>query len=400
MSPHHTSFIGVDLAWQSERNTSGAAVLTGSRSGARLATVSDPLTSIDEVVNFVRAHVNEKTVTAIDAPLIMPNRTGMRPCERLVTKRYGGRHAGCHPSNRSLYPDAGSVRLAEALVADGHVHAPGLTAKDLAGSQPVIAEVYPHAAMVALFDLPYTIKYKPKWGIAQQRVGLAILRDYIGDLAFAEPPLLESESLRELLGIDLESLRGRALKQYEDTLDSLICAYIAFYFWYWGEEKTEFFGDLDTGYILNPILTEGGVPTIESGHGAGPGQRGSPMEIVRRALGHPLREEAGPDGTILLIAGVPGDVVAVVSESKVSILEFSQEWQGPYTLVENHIPVGDVHLSGLSGVDLKRLVTELVAVTRERRRGSFGKCEYCKKSVPPEFMHGDGVCQGCAERHF
>ena len=83
------TFVGIDLAWQSDRNTTGAAVLHGSRSGAELETVSKPLDSTDAVLAFIRAHAGSGTVTGIDAPLIIPNETGMRACERLVGKRYG-----------------------------------------------------------------------------------------------------------------------------------------------------------------------------------------------------------------------------------------------------------------------------------------------------------------------
>ena len=124
-------------------------------------------------------------------------------------------------------------------MADGHVHAPAIISRPLA---PVIAEVYPHAAMVALFDLQKTIKYKQKWGVGQQRSGLSILRRYLSNLACAEPPLLHNEQLSRLLAKDLMALRGRALKEYEDTLDALVCAYIAYYFWWWLWDKSEVFG--------------------------------------------------------------------------------------------------------------------------------------------------------------
>ena len=139
-------------------------------------TVSNPLASTDAVLVFVRAHAGDGTVTAIDAPLIIPNQTGMRECERPVGKRYGARDASCHTTNLTKYPDAGSVRLAETLAAAGHAHAPSVTSH---GATQIIAEVYPHPAMVALFDLPKTIKYKPKWGVSQQRIGLEILRGYL-----------------------------------------------------------------------------------------------------------------------------------------------------------------------------------------------------------------------------
>ena len=65
--------------------------------------------------------------------------------------------------------------------------------------------------------------------------------------------------MAELLSVDLDALRGRALKAYEDTLDSLLCAYEGYYFWYWGFDRNEVFGDIESGYILNPKLIIGGV---------------------------------------------------------------------------------------------------------------------------------------------
>ena len=51
---------------------------------------------------------------------------------------------------------------------------------------------------------------------------------------------------------DLGELRGRQLKDYEDQLDAVFCTYLAYYFWYWRDERSEVFGDTANGYILNP----------------------------------------------------------------------------------------------------------------------------------------------------
>jgi predicted RNase H-like nuclease len=48
--------------------------------------------------------------------------------------------------------------------------------------------------------------------------------------------------------------RGRDRKSYEDSLDSVFCAYIAFHFWQYGDAQSEMFGDRDSGYIVNPQL--------------------------------------------------------------------------------------------------------------------------------------------------
>lgn len=246
--------IGIDLAWSSNRNHSGAVVLRGDRDGAALVAVAEPIHSLDEVTHFVKTHTPSRAVVAIDAPLIIENATGQRPCENAVGRAYGAREASCHPANRRLYPDAGSVRLAADLQKAGFVHAPVATAH----SHRVMLEVYPHAGLVALFDLPKTLKYK-KGALSQKRQGLTSLAAHLQLLTRATPRLHQNEELDGLLGRSLEPLRGAELKMHEDRLDALVCAYIALYQWYWGSERTQVFGDAETGYIVNPRLVPGGI---------------------------------------------------------------------------------------------------------------------------------------------
>jgi len=244
-----TTFIGIDLAWKSERNPSGVAVLLGDREDARLTALSTiyPERSVSE---FVTANATVNTVVAIDAPLIIINETGQRGCETAVGKRYGSREASCHTTNLRLYPSATSVALTAELVSHGFTHVDPLNPQ-LDGR--IMAEVYPHAAMVALWNLPKTIKYK-RGSVAENRMGLNTLRAHLSRLSKAEPPLRRSTVLRELLTAELNQLRGGKLTDYEDQLDALFCAYLAYYFWYWRWERNEVFGDLESGYILNPTL--------------------------------------------------------------------------------------------------------------------------------------------------
>jgi predicted RNase H-like nuclease len=47
-------------------------------------------------------------------------------------------------------------------------------------------------------------------------------------------------------------LKGTPLKALEDQLDSLICAYVAAHWWYWGAERNMSLGNLTEGYIIVP----------------------------------------------------------------------------------------------------------------------------------------------------
>lgn len=248
------TFIGIDLAWRSERNNTGIAVLCGDRGGAELIRVSDSICKIAAVREFVENHAGASTVIAIDAPLIIENTVGQRPCETAVGREYGSREASCHTSNLRLYPDAASVALARELVLAGYVHAPSAGV----ASKKLVLEVYPHAGLVELFDLPKSLKYK-KGTLAQKRSGLRILTEHLSHLARATPVFLKTPYLANLLTRDLEPLNGRDLKAHEDSMDAVFCAYLAYYFWYWRLARNRVFGDLDTGYIVNPMLLPGDI---------------------------------------------------------------------------------------------------------------------------------------------
>ena len=45
---------------------------------------------------------------------------------------------------------------------------------------------------------------------------------------------------------------GKALKELEDKLDSIVCAYVGAYWLYWGEERCGVLGNRSSGYIVVP----------------------------------------------------------------------------------------------------------------------------------------------------
>jgi predicted RNase H-like nuclease len=73
-------------------------------------------------------------------------------------------------------------------------------------------------------------------------------------LRAANPPLHSSDVLSMLLERDPAQLKGEKRKNLEDSLDAVVCAYIAFHYWYWEAERTEMFGTVASGYIANPKL--------------------------------------------------------------------------------------------------------------------------------------------------
>jgi predicted RNase H-like nuclease len=245
-----TLFIGIDLAWKGDKNHSGAAVLSGDTEGISLVEASEGLKTLSDVKGFVDRHSDSDTVIAVDAPLIINNLDGQRPCEKLITERFAAAHAGAFPTNLRLYPNASSVQLAQDLVARGFCHCPQPHTSALRGRW--FFEVYPHPAHVVLFGRTKIIKYK-KGGVMTQKCGLSKFRNSIRQyLGQSSPPLRITDPLSRLLGQPLSDLRGRTLKHYEDRIDALFCAYLAAYFWCWSYARNEMIGDMTTGYIINP----------------------------------------------------------------------------------------------------------------------------------------------------
>jgi predicted RNase H-like nuclease len=246
-----TTFVGVDLAWQSARNHSGLAAFRGGDAGARPLAVGSGASDLEGVVEFVREHGGAgPTVVAIDAPLVVANERGQRPCERAISQRFGRAHAGAHPSNRTLYPDPGGVELARRLRREGFRHCtPPGGAWIRTGRW--FFEVYPHPAQVVLFELDRIIKYK-KGRVAARRAGLAELRAEIARRLVGRGRLRSDPRLRELLSRDLDRIRGAALKRYEDGLDAIVCAFLAHHLWRFGWQGSELIGDLADGYIVVP----------------------------------------------------------------------------------------------------------------------------------------------------
>ncbi len=231
---------GVDLAWQSDKNPT--AIAFGSLEGAVLTVTSmEPaIYGIDKVISSLQKE--DLYGIAIDAPLIIKNSKGQRSCETETGKVYGSRGASCHTSNTNLYPNAKSVYLSECLLFSGFNHIQGDCWQ---------IECYPHPTIIEIFNLSKRLKYK-KGRVAEKRDGQKQLAALLSNLRNSEilQLVIKGSEKRILSELDIDSLRGQALKSNEDALDALICLYTAGL--YALGHKGHLFGDVTSGYIWIP----------------------------------------------------------------------------------------------------------------------------------------------------
>jgi predicted RNase H-like nuclease len=245
-------FLGIDLGW-----TSGASGLCclGESGGCLHLLDLDRQLAIADIFAWIDRHTAPDTpaLIAVDAPTLIPNATGMRLPDRLTHQHFRHYHAGCYPANLGRPFAQRTVEFGRALEARGFAHAPTLTPQ-IPGRFQI--EVFPHPAIVHLFNLPRILKYK-KGNLAQRRSELTKLRQYVLDILPTLTPslnLLSSPHALPLCSSFYPHLptTGAALKAAEDQLDSLICAYIAAHWWYWGRDRNWILGDETTGYIVVP----------------------------------------------------------------------------------------------------------------------------------------------------
>jgi histidinol-phosphate phosphatase family protein len=252
-------FVGIDLAW-SPRNRSGGVVLSAD---GKLLDATGTLGNDDEILAFITQAIpaDEPGLIAVDAPLAVPNESGGRPCDQQVAAVFGRFQAAPYPANRRNLGRYGGLR-AEAIRHElqrlGFAHDPRITCQ---ATTRQLVEVFPHPATVSLFRLNRTLKYKArqKRSYELRWQELATLRNYLAGLEGASPPLYLPSNLTEK---PIEGQRGKAFKEIEDLLDSVVCAYSALYAWHYGPHGYAIYGadaahyNADEGHILVPMTPD------------------------------------------------------------------------------------------------------------------------------------------------
>ena len=218
----------------------------GARRGRRLVHLGTVRTD-DEIAAALAPYVEGRCWSGIDAPLVVRNATGSRPAEQALSKDFRAFEAGTHPSNTN-----------KAEFADGHTRGArvakrlGLDMDPRSGRERRAIEVYPHPAIVVLFRLGRTLKYKNKPGrdLAELRSELLALMGHL------EGVISPDQAWRLLRSQVEAATRKSELRVAEDQVDAVVAAYVALYADR-HPELTTTYGDFETGYIVTPTLPDG-----------------------------------------------------------------------------------------------------------------------------------------------
>ena len=250
--------IGIDLAWSegkpNEPNASGCAELMWA-DGDLWLTRLDLLCSLDDIVKWIEPDRGD-WVVAVDAPLVIRNLEGRRRAEEQASDVYHPYDAHPHSTNRVNIKRFGEVPRGGQLLRALEAHCGDLVedpAKRGAGRR--VFETYPHPATVELFDIDRIIKYKncvkDQMILGQKQLACAIRRYLCPD--GAKPRLRCSDDLDSLLDVP-ETILQSGLKNREDVIDGLICAYIAA--WVDAGRPSRGFGDVGDSVMIVPNVRD------------------------------------------------------------------------------------------------------------------------------------------------
>lgn len=237
-------FLGVDLAW-GDINPSGVAALDA----AGRVLDAGRTVGLEETLAWVDRVAGPDALLFVDAPLVVENAAGMRPCDRQTGQRYGRWWVSANAVNLAS-PRLAGVRLRERLCAAGWRYTDGREGPP--EGQRVVAESYPYATLVGVPELGYDRRpaYKraargtpaaQAWPVRVAACDELIRR--IAGLAGFDPPVdLTSHPATRRLVEEPSPPRWRDYKPREDLLDAVICAWAAAYWVRHGLDRCQVLG--------------------------------------------------------------------------------------------------------------------------------------------------------------
>jgi predicted RNase H-like nuclease len=244
---HVPRFLGLDLAWAPRKSSGGAVMELSEDGGARLVS-STALRTHEDILGWIaRNRGRAGCVLAVNAPLIVENTSGRRPCDDLLHDHFGEYNVDEYQVN--------TVNASHPRTIGRALMRMGFDPNPMAEGDRVV-ETYNQAAQVLLFggERPVRLKSGP---VGARKDAVARFREALWDrLGDSMPHLEETPALDAILEADLPSSNGSRVGELEERLEATLSAYTATYLGMRGPESCAFLGDLETGYVLLPTTPQ------------------------------------------------------------------------------------------------------------------------------------------------
>ncbi len=250
--------LGIDLAWGTVNET-GVVALDPD------GTIADAgwTVGVEDTAAWMVRWAKADALAFIDAPLVVLNDCGQRPCERQVGQCYGRWKVSANSTNLAS-PRLAGVQLAAALTAAGWRYHDGCAGPPTAGR--MFSECYPYTALVGAVELGYEderplYKRKPrKVRAAEWRPLRAANCDgLIGrleQLRSSDPPLdLSSHPVAATLLNERSPCVDRDYKHREDLIDAALAAWTGALWVRHGLRRCQVLGDCDEPNRQGPSAT-------------------------------------------------------------------------------------------------------------------------------------------------
>lgn len=236
-------YMGLDLGW-TPRDSSGGVVLEPTEDGGVQVVSADSLRSHEDTLRWITRNRGRSLCTlVINAPIIVENLSGARPCDRQLLEHFSRYRIDEYANN--------TVSASHPRTMGRALMRMGFDPNPQSGGDRLV-ETHTQAAQVLLFgvDRPVRLKQGP---IGARKEAVQRLRELIEEHLFEGSPALHpSQGLDTMMDAHLPDLNGTRLGELEERLEAMLAAYVGAYLGQCGTEACAFLGDLDGGYILLP----------------------------------------------------------------------------------------------------------------------------------------------------
>lgn len=189
-------------------------------------------------------------ILAVNAPIIVENTGGQRPCDVLMHNHFAAHFVDEYQVNtvNASHPRTMGRALMR-MGFDPDPQAPG----------DRVIETYNQATQILLFELERPIRLKTG-PVGARKDAVARFRETLAEmLTDSVPALNPTRAFDDLLTADLPASNGSRVGEIEEQLEAVLCAYTAAYLDMRGPEDCAYLGDLRDGYVLIPTTrTPGG----------------------------------------------------------------------------------------------------------------------------------------------